>query len=124
VTRCSDCGAEFPPDEPGSERRACPNCGSLRRTHESSGSLTATGTLSAQAAVERGVNETRMAAFAVIFTTVVGVGVTVGFETCPLLGVLASIFTAAATALMLAAVYRVPAVRRVVMEVMHRVTGQ
>jgi hypothetical protein len=81
-------------------------------------------TASAEASVERGVNETRMAAFSVIFTTVVGVGVAVGFASGPLLGLAAAALTAVATALLLAAVYRVPSVRHVVMEGLHRITGQ
>ena len=79
---------------------------------------------SAETNVERGVNEVRMAAFAVIFTTVIGVGMTVGFATDALLGVLAAVITATATALMLAAVYRMRVVRHVVMGLMHRITGQ
>ena len=124
MTRCSNCGTEVPPDDPGSERQPCPKCGSLARTHEASGSLSVGVSVSSGAAVERGVNDARIAAFAVIFTTVVGVGMTVGFATCVLLGVLAAIVTAAATALMLAAVYRLRVVRHVVMELMHRITGQ
>jgi hypothetical protein len=120
VIRCSDCGAEVPPNE----RRPCPKCGSLTRTYEESATATIGMSVSVESSVERGVNEARMAAFAVIFTTVVGVGMTVGFATGALLGVLASVLTAAATALMLAAVYRVRPVRHLVMELMHRITGQ
>jgi hypothetical protein len=80
--------------------------------------------ISARGTVERGVNEARMAAFAVIFTTVVGVGMTVGFSTCALYGLLANLLTAVATGLMLAAIYRIGPVRHAVMELMHRITGQ
>ena len=124
VTRCSDCGAKLPPDEPNVERRPCPNCGSLRRTYEKGMTATVNLSGSVEASVERGVNETRMAAFFVIFTTVVGVGMTVGFATCAWLGVLAAVLTAATTALLIAVVYRVRRVRQVVMELMHRITGQ
>jgi hypothetical protein len=79
---------------------------------------------SIETSVERGVNEARMAAFFVIFTTVVGVGMTVGFAASWWLGVLAAVITAAATAVLIAAVYRVPAVRQVAMSLMHRITGQ
>jgi hypothetical protein len=65
-----------------------------------------------------------MAAFVLIFATAVGVGLTVGFAACPLAGVIAAAGTAVGTALLLAAVYRVRGVRRFVMELMHRITGQ
>ena len=122
--RCSDCGAELPPDEPGAERQPCPACGSRRRTHEVTATATVGVTASTETTVERAVNEARMAALFVIFTTVVGVGMTVGFAASWWLGVLAAVLTAAATALLIAAVYRVSAVRQVAMELMHRITGQ
>lgn len=74
--------------------------------------------------VERGVNEARMTAFVVIFTTALGVGIAVGFATCWWLGVLAAVVTALVTALLIAAVHRVGPVRQFVMELMHRITGQ
>jgi hypothetical protein len=122
--RCSDCGTELPPDEPGAERRPCPTCGSTARTHEVTATATTKVTASVETSVERGVNETRMAAFSVIFTTVVGVGVAVGFGSGPLLGLAAAALIAVATALLLAVIYRVGPVRRVVMELLHRITGQ
>lgn len=123
--RCADCGTELPPDEPDVERQPCPNCGSLRRTHDASmtTAVNVSGSVKTSS-VERAVNEARMAAFFVIFTTVVGVGMTVGFARCAWLGVLAGVLTAVATALLIAAVYRVRGVRQVVMELMHRITGQ
>ena len=124
MTRCSKCGAEVQPDETGAERQPCPKCGSLRRTHEVSAAITGRATLTAKGSVERAVNEARVAAFFVFFTTVVGVGMTVGFAASLWLGVLAAVMTAAATALVIAAVYRVPGVRQVAMELMHRITGQ
>jgi multisubunit Na+/H+ antiporter MnhB subunit len=81
-------------------------------------------TASVEATVERGVNETRMAAFAVIFTAVVGVGMTVGFASGPWLGLLAAAITVAATTLLLTAIYRVRPVRRRLMALMHGITGQ
>jgi hypothetical protein len=87
--------------------------------------LTAGVSLSAAGTVERAVNEARMAAFFVIFTTLVGVGVTVGFETSAWwLGVVAAVLTAVATALVIAAVNRIGVVKRFAMELMHRITGQ
>jgi hypothetical protein len=80
-------------------------------------------TASAEATVERAVNEARMAAFFVIFTTVVGVGMTVGFATFWWFGVLAAVIIAGATALLIGAVYRVRVVRQVAMELTHRITG-
>jgi hypothetical protein len=74
--------------------------------------------------VERGVNEARMTAFALIFATAVGVGLTVGYATCVVLELLSGAGTAFGTALLLAAVYLVRAVRRIAMELMHRITGQ
>lgn len=78
MTRCSNCGTEVPADEPGAERQPCPNCGSLRRTHEGSASLTVGMSISTEGAVERAVNEARMGAFALIFATAIGVGLAVG----------------------------------------------
>jgi hypothetical protein len=65
-----------------------------------------------------------MATFAVIFGTAIGVGTTVGFATCPLLGILAGVLAAVVTGLLLALIYRVALVRRVVMGLMHRITRQ
>jgi hypothetical protein len=48
----------------------------------------------------------------------------VGFASGPLFGLAAAALTAVATALLLAAVYRVPRVRHFVMEGLHRITGQ
>ena len=124
MTRCSDCGAEVPPDTPGAERRPCPDCGSLRRTHEVSASATITVTVSADDDVERGVNEARMATFALIFATALGVGLTVGFATSLWLGIVAGVAAAVGTALLLAVIYRVGAVRHLAMELMHRITGR
>jgi hypothetical protein len=75
MTRCSDCGAEVPPDEPGVERRPCPNCGSLTRTHEGSATLGARVSISAEGTVERGLNEIRLAVLGIL----VGIGLAVGF---------------------------------------------
>jgi DNA-directed RNA polymerase subunit RPC12/RpoP len=124
VTRCSDCGIEVPADEPGSERLPCPNCSSLRRTQELRATVTGKSSVSAKLTVDRGVNEARMAAFAVILATALSVGLAVGFATDVLLGLLTGLTAAAGTALLLATIYRVSAVRRLVMEVMHRITGQ
>ena len=124
MTRCADCGADVPPDEPGAERDACPNCGSLARTHEVNSTATIQVTASTTKAIERGVNEARMASFAVIFATGLSVGLSVGFAAGPLLGVIVGVAGAIGTALLLAAVHRIPRVRHAVMEVMHRITGQ
>lgn len=124
MTSCADCGAEVPPDEPGSERQPCLKCGSLARKHEVSLSSTLTLSSSLSAKVERGITEARMAAFALILATALSVGLGVGFATSPLVGVLAAVAAAIVTALLLAAVYRIRRVRHAVMELMHRVTGQ
>ena len=75
MTRCSDCCAEVPPDEPGSERQPCPNCGSLTRTHEASAAMTVGVSASVATTVERSLNETRLAVFGII----VGISLAVGF---------------------------------------------
>jgi hypothetical protein len=124
VTRCSNCGAEVAPDEPGVERQPCLKCGSLARTHELSATAVAGTSASVELTVERGVNEARMAGFVVIFATALSVGLAVGFAAGALLGVVAGLAAVVSTALLLAAIYRVPAVRQVVMEFMHRITGQ
>lgn len=81
-------------------------------------------TASAETTVERGVNEARMATFALIFATALAAGLTIGFETSLLIGILAGVATAVATALLLGAIYRVGAIRHLAMELMHRITGQ
>jgi hypothetical protein len=47
-----------------------------------------------------------------------------GFETSVWLGLLGALAAGLGTALLLAAIYRVRAVRRLAMELMHRITGQ
>ena len=74
MTRCSDCGTEVPPDEPGSERLPCPNCGSLVRTHEASVSSTITVSDSVEATVERGLNEIRLAVLGILVSICLAVG--------------------------------------------------
>ena len=86
--------------------------------------IVGTSAVVADLTVERGVNEARAGVLFVIFTTVVGVGVSVGFASSWWFGILAAVITAVATTLLIAAVYRVRVVRRVVMELMHRITGQ
>ncbi len=124
MIRCSDCGTGLEPDEPDGERRPCPNCGSLVRTFEESATATVELTVSAKESIERGVNEARMETFALIVGTALSVGLAVGFSTGPLVGVLAGIGGGLVMVAMLAVIHRVPAVRHVVMELMHRITGQ
>lgn len=126
MTTCAECGAEVPPDEPGRERQPCPECGALTRNYEldaSPGEYTITGSR-VSLPVELAITETRMTAFALIFATAVGVGLAVGFATCLLYGILGGVAAAFGTALLLAAIYRVGVVRRLAMELMHRITGQ
>jgi hypothetical protein len=94
------------------------------RSLELSATVTGKGSVSAGGSVECGVNEGRMTDFGLIFATAVGAGITVGFAfSSVLLGVPATVGAALATALLLAAIYRVRVVRHAVMEVMHRITG-
>jgi predicted RNA-binding Zn-ribbon protein involved in translation (DUF1610 family) len=126
VTRCADCGTELAPDEPERERQPCPKCGSLKRNYEldaSPAEYRITGS-PIGTRVERAVTETRMTAFALIFATALGVGLAAGFATSLWVGVLAFFAGAVATALLLAAIYRVGAIRHVAMELMRRITGQ
>ena len=60
----------------------------------------------------------------VIFAAALGVGLAVGFAAGPWLGVATCVAGAVVTALLLAAIYRVRPVRQLVMELMHRTTGQ
>lgn len=76
--RCGNpnCGAFL--DEPvglAGERTPCPECGSLTRLVEASASLQARAVVSAQASVERGLNEMRLAVLGILVT----IGLTVGF---------------------------------------------
>jgi hypothetical protein len=78
LDRSRECGAEVPPDDPGRERQPCPECGALGRNYEldaSPGEYCVTGS-SVSLRVERAVTETRTTAFALIFATAVGVGLT------------------------------------------------
>jgi hypothetical protein len=74
--------------------------------------------------VDRAVNAARMTGFTVILAAALSVGLAVGFASGLWLGLLAAGMAAVATALLLAAIYRVAAVRHLVMELMHRITGQ
>jgi hypothetical protein len=74
--------------------------------------------------VERGVNEARTTAFAVIPHDGGQCRTDGRLREGPLLGVLAAVGAAVGTALLLAAVYRVRRVRHAVMELMHRITGK
>jgi hypothetical protein len=65
-----------------------------------------------------------MTAFVVIFATALSVALTVGFATSALAGVISGFGAAIATAVLLAAIYRISRVRHLVMELMHRITGQ
>ncbi len=56
--------------------------------------------------------------------TALSVALAVGFSTGPLIGVLAGPGGGLVMVAMLAVIHRVPAVRHVVMELMHRITGQ
>jgi predicted RNA-binding Zn-ribbon protein involved in translation (DUF1610 family) len=126
VTRCADCGTELPPAEPDVQRKPCPNCGSVTRAYEldaAPAEYRITGSPIGME-VERAVTEARMAAFALIFATTLGVGLAVGFATSLWLGLVAALASAIGTALLLAAVYRIGIVRQFAMELMHRVTGQ
>lgn len=60
----------------------------------------------------------------VIFAAALGVGLAVGVAAGPWLGVGAGVAGAVATAPLVAAIYRVRPVRQLVMELMHRITGQ
>jgi len=125
MDRCANCGAELVPQKEGTEREPCPNCGALAREIALATSIVSKSTVSASLDVERGVNESRMAAFALIFTTGVAAGLAVGFAAASvMLGVVAALVAAALTAGLVALVHRVRWVRHLVMELMHRLTGQ
>jgi hypothetical protein len=86
---------------------------------ELTATVTATGIIE-QPGAELGLTEARMAGFTLILVT----GLTVGFARGTEWGLLFSAVAAAGTTLLLAAVYRVRAVRQFVMGLMHRITGQ
>jgi hypothetical protein len=92
--------------------------------HEVELTATVNTTASIETRVDRGVNEARMTGFTVILAAALSVGLAVGFASGPWLGLLAAALAAVATAFLLEAIYRVPAARRVVMGLMHRITGQ
>lgn len=123
MTTCAECGAEIPHWR---EQQPCSKCGALNRNYDLNAALgeyAITGSpVSLQ--VERAITEARMTALALILGTALSVGLAVGFATCLLYGFLAFVAAALGTALLLAAIYRVGAVRRFAMELMHRITGQ
>jgi preprotein translocase subunit SecD len=117
---CGACGTPLP-----DERMPCPKCGSTRRTVNASGTATAGTDARANAEVERGVNEARMAAFALIVSVDVTVGLSVGYGEASLVaGVIATLAALILTAVLIALIYRVAVVQTIVMEIMHRLTGQ
>jgi len=85
--------------------------------------LKITSRLSAQ--LERGVNEARMAAFALIVGVAVSVGLSVGYgEESLVLGAIATFGALLLMGAVVALVYRARPVKSAVMEVMHRITGR
>ena len=122
--RCAECKREVPAEEPGAERLPCPYCRSLARIHETSATVTARANASASASVERGVNEMRIGALALLLGVALAIGLAAGAAWGVVAGVLAGVAAALVTAALLALVYRVPLVRHLVMEAMHRITGQ
>lgn len=121
---CSNCGQPLPDDDGSEPREPCPRCGSTARTFERElhGTITATGSVSAS--VERAVNAARVTALLFIVSCALAVGVTVGFETCAVWGVVSGVGAGVVSAALLAAVYRVPRVRQAVMTAMHKLTGE
>jgi len=87
--------------------------------------VSAGASVSVKGRVERGVNDARMTGFGLIFATGVGTGLSVGFASSnALLGIGSAIAAAVATAAVLAAISRIALVRRPVIALMHRITGQ
>ena len=124
MTKCGQCGASINErsDTPAEERRPCPNCGSTTREFASSAALVATSSVSAEAVVERGVNESRAA----VLFLLLAIGLTVGFGApwswwARLIG---SLVAVVASAVFVAVALRYPPVRKRVMSLMHVLTGQ
>lgn len=119
---CADCGhvlREGPPDSVPpelttveGERTPCPNCGSTARGYEASFHAQATATASASATVTRGVNTERLAVVGFITATSIGIGAL----TCALIGL--------ATGIVLVVILAWPRTRHLLMEGVHRISGQ
>jgi cellobiose-specific phosphotransferase system component IIC len=89
------------------------------------GAAVAGTSVSGPAQVERGVNEARMGAFALIFAVAVTAGLTVGYgEASLVLGVIAFLLFMILVAAVVALIYRVRPVRHAVMGLMHWLTGE
>jgi predicted RNA-binding Zn-ribbon protein involved in translation (DUF1610 family) len=124
TVRCAECKREVPAEEPGAERLPCPDCGSLAREHAVSAHSTVHVESSVSATVERGVNEARMAALLAIFAIAVSAGIQEGYASGAWGGLIAFTATLLLTGALATLVYRVPRVRHLVMDAMHRITGQ
>jgi hypothetical protein len=123
VDQCDVCGHELPEFGEASER-TCPGCGKVTHLHKQTLEAVVRTSASIDSTVDRAVNETRMGGFALIVSIAVGVAVSVAIGSGVWLGLLSFAITVAVIAALLAAIYRVGWVRRFVMEVMHRITGQ
>jgi DNA-directed RNA polymerase subunit RPC12/RpoP len=116
--RCSNCRYELDEaqDIPYEERTPCPQCGSLSRIVEGAATLSVRATVSTSAAVERGLNATRLA--------VLGILVGVALAAASLANAWWTRLAAGlATFLLACAVIRVPWTREKMMRFMHWLTG-
>ena len=131
--RCAGCGALLWPDEDAApkpefgsdleQRTPCPHCGSRNRNHGRTLPDSAPATETLSAAVRRGVNQTRLAVFGLIFAAGSGVSLTVWSSCGVLWGLASGLAATVAMAGLVALVFRIPSVRHRVMDAMHRLTG-
>jgi hypothetical protein len=119
ATRCSDCGAEIDESADASdEQRPCPACGSTRRTHFGSSHLEMKFNAATEGSVQRVLDDLHLAVFSIL----VGIALSVGFgiEASWLWQVIAGGVTFGISTVLMSR----PAVRRLIMTFMRRVTGQ
>jgi len=119
--KCGGCG-ELLSEAPSGPGIPCPSCGSTTREFEASAAVVGRTSVSAEAVVERGVNESRAA----VLFLLIAIGLTVGVGApwswwARFVGAVVAVI---ASASFVALALRYPPVRRRVMSLMHRLTGQ
>jgi hypothetical protein len=121
MATCAQCGAtvDEPDGIPAEERKQCPNCGSTGRLHEGSATAVSRVSVSAEASVERGLNDVRLAVFGVIIAvpfSAAALAAPAGWPIALVVGVGSAVLTVVA--------FRWRPARHLLMEAMHRITGQ
>jgi hypothetical protein len=131
---CSDCkrvlytGEGDPPPEvrPESERRPCPDCGSIHREGAVAASeIVGLSDIVASPRVIRGLTDTRVTVLFVLLGIAATVGTAAGFaEESVAIGFVWAVGAVVVGTALLTLIYRWPPLRALTMEMMHRITGK